>query len=855
MKVSHKGSKHSHFNETQFLHGLKHYLPTQGPLKDFVHHNPLHAFEHMKFYDAIFYVSHIFGYRVTFTLTEYRNLYTIKRISPDVLRWVICERYGSRAYARWYDRMLNKTYDWSIEPRIGELRNEWKRFYDIDLDNAVQPLLFRIICSYLDQGIAVTPFPYEDKGLLHAIRKLEQQSAVSFFKTERARTLLKDTTITLTDLLTILVGKESYFESYMYDQQFAHPGWSGMVSVVEDHPDTLLYAKKITLRDMIHLELLFEIDALTYRYNTSWKPLGEVATLRRDDVFREAKLSELQEVLCIWHDAFEWSYYDTALRGLTTVLESPSLECISPQTSFQAVFCIDEREYSLRTYVEQVEPRCETIGAPGFFGVAFYFQPHQAKFYDKLAPASIQPKHLIREKATDHPHAPGKEVMFTKESHTLVRGYIYSYLLGIPALWKLCMSLFFPAMSPSIADSFSHMNAEAELTIRATGETDDRLLGLQVGFTPIEMADRIEGLLRAMGLTKDFAPLVYIIGHGSSSANNPHHGAHDCGACSGRPGLVNARVFAYMANDVQVRKILRSRKLDIPEGTQFLAGHHDTASDEIRFFDEDQLSDENSKRHGKNIQTFEKALDFNAKERSRRFVAINTKGHHKTIRADIKKRAVSYFEPRPELGHGTNAVCVVGRRNLTKRLFLDRRAFLQSYDYTQDPDGSILLQVITPLPMVCGGINLEYFFSRMDNYAVGAGTKLPHNVMGLIGVANSSDGDLRLGLPLQMIEVHDPVRLLMVIEHRPEVILATISKNPALYQWFINDWIHLIALDPEKKVLYRFTNGSFVQYIPRTEKIPEVKNISEIVEESRLMETNHILDATGEHIPVHVLKQ
>lgn len=841
------------FDETHLLHVLKHYLPTQGPLKDFIHHNPLHSFEQMKFYEAIFRASNIFGYRVTFTLTEYRNLYKIKRITPEVLRRVICDRFGSHTYKQWYDKMLNKTYDWSIEPRMGRLRNEWKRFYDIDLNNAVQPLLFRIICSYLDQGIAVSPFPYEDKGLLHALRNLEEHGMVSFFKTDRARALLSDTSVTITDLLAILVGNTSYFASYVYDQQFAHPGWSGMVSTIEDRPETLLYAKKITLKDMVHLELLFEIDALMYRFGTSWKPLGQMTTLVLDDMFRETQYTELQEVLSVWHDAFEWSYYDTVLRGLTMALESPVLDRGSSPKHFQAVLCIDEREYSFRTYVEQIEPNCETFGAPGFFGVAFYFHPAHAKFYDKLAPASMSPTHLIREKECNYPHMHGKEIMFTKESHTLVRGYILSYLLGFQAFGKLFMNLFFPAMSPAIADSFSHMNASADLTILATGEWDNEH-DLQIGFTPAEMADRVEGTLRAIGLTTDFAPLVYIIGHGSSSANNPHHGAHDCGACSGRPGLVNARVFASMANYKSVREILQSRMISIPEDTQFLAGHHDTASDEMRFFDDDLLSKENTKHHQENIRKFEAALDFNAKERSRRFVSINTRAHHKTIRADIKKRAVSYFEPRPELGHGTNAMCVVGRRDLTKRLFLDRRAFLQSYDYAQDPDGSVLLKVITPLPMVCGGINLEYFFSRMDNSVVGAGTKLPHNVMGLIGVANSSDGDLRLGLPLQMIEVHDPVRLLMVIEHRPKVILATISNNPALYNWFINDWIHLIGVDPEQKTLYRFANGGFTPYFPLAGRVPEVADISEIVEESALMETNHILDATGEHIPVHLLK-
>lgn len=833
------------------VHQLKHYLPTQGPLKDFVHHNPLHVFEAEKFYDGIFRASQIFGYQVTFTLTDYRNLYKAKRITPGILVRAIQERKGNKELAVWADKVLYKSYDWSIEPRVGLLRNEWKKFYDIDLDNAVQPLLFRIIGSYLDQGIAIETFPFEDKGLLHAIRNLERHSFIGFFKTKQARDLLFDASVTIPDLLALLVGKKEYFAQYLYDQQFAHRGWSGMVATIEDRPETLLYPKKITLKDMIHLELLFEIDALYDRFGTLWKPLGQMTTRAPVDVFANPKITEIHEVLCIWQDAFEWSYYDTVLGGLATAIKTVPKPADTAARNYQAILCIDERECSLRTYMEQVDPSGETFGAPGFFGVAFYFQPAGAKFYDKLAPAPATPVHLILEKEPAHAHTPGKEIMFAKQSHTLVRGYLYTYLLGLPAFGKLLANLFSPRMSPAIADSFSHMNPNSELTIRYTGK---HKYGLQVGFTVKEMADRVEKLLQNIGLTKDFAPLVYLIGHGSSSANNPHHGAHDCGACSGRPGQVNARVFAAMANDPEVRKLLKSRGILIPDETQFVSAHHDTASDEMGYFDLHNLSPANAMLHQKNVRNFEAALDRNAKERSRRFMSINTKGNSKKIRADIKKRSVSFFEPRPELGHGTNALCVVGRRELTESLFLDRRAFLQSYDYRQDPKGIILFDVLSPLAMVCGGINLEYYFSRIDNATLGAGTKLPHNVMGLIGVANSSDGDLRGGLPLQMIEVHDPIRLLMIVEHDPEVIRKTISKNPDLYHWFSNEWIHLIAVDPKRKSLSRFISGAFKPYSPLVEDVPVAANIEEIIEASELMETNHILDATREHIPVHILK-
>jgi uncharacterized protein len=842
------------FDEQELLHNLKHYLPSQGPLKDFVHHNTLHAFQDMKFYDAIRTASAIFGFKTTFSLAEYRGLYDIQRITPDILDRVIEEQKGKRHLAAWLDKCLRTPYDETVEARVGLLRNEWSRLYPIDLDNAVQPLLFRIVGSYLDQGISLTPFPYEDKGLLYAVRQLEKQSAVSFFRTKRAQKLLANDACAITDLLTILVGndQQAYYDQYIYDQQFAHRGWSGIVSTLEDNPDALLYAKNVSLKEMVILELLLEIDALTDRLGENWAPLGD-STSRpfMDDMFTEQPSSELSEVLKLWQDAFEWSYYDTVLSGIT--VSASTKDVSDKQKNFQAIFCIDDREYSLRTHVERVDPQAETLGAPGFFGVEFYFHPAGARFYDKLCPAPVTPSYLIKEVPHTSSHTPGREIIYTKHSHRLARGYVSSLLLGVPALGKLVVNLVNPTMSPAIADAFAHMDASADLTIVHDGTFDEEK-GLQIGFTVEEMASRVESLLRNIGLTKNMANIVYVIGHGSSSANNPHHGAHDCGACSGRPGLVNARVFAYMANYEPVRVLLKKRKLVIPQQTQFVGALHDTASDEIMYYDESVLVGANKTLHKKNKQKFESALDLNAKERSRRFMSISTKQKIKKIRRDIKKRSVSFFEPRPELGHGTNALCIVGRRSLTKKLFFDRRAFLNSYDYTTDPDGKLLLNVLMPLGTVCGGINLEYYFSRMDNYKLGAGTKLPHNVMGLVGVVNSSDGDLRSGLPLQMVEVHDPVRLLMVVEHKPDVIKKVVASNDSLYEWFANDWIHLVAFDPQTKKTYSFKDGDFVSYKPLATNLPTMDNMSNTFETTAKMKTNHLFDATQENLKVHIIK-
>jgi uncharacterized protein YbcC (UPF0753/DUF2309 family) len=151
---------------------------------------------------------------------------------------------------------------------------------------------------------------------------------------------------------------------------------------------------------------------------------------------------------------------------------------------------------------------------------------------------------------------------------------------------------------------------------------------------------------------------------------------------------------------------------------------------------------------------------------------------------------------------------------------------MNSYDYTIDRDGSLLFNIMKPLGPVCGGINLEYFFSRVDNQKLGAGTKLPHNVMGLFGVANGIDGDLRPGLPSQMIEVHDPVRLLIIVEHFPEVVLKTIQRAPETYEWFINEWVHLVAINPETQELSSFKDGAFTTYHPLTQNIETLSDVT-----------------------------
>jgi uncharacterized protein YbcC (UPF0753/DUF2309 family) len=823
----------SNFDEHKVIHELKHFLPAQAPLMDFVHHNTLHAFQNLSFHEALATAHVKLGYQVYFPLETFRSLFEEGRISEAILERTLAEKKGD--VETWKGKLLYGAYSTIETGRVGALRGSWKSTYGIDLDSLVHPTLFRVIGSFLDQGISIWNFPLEGKSFLEAIRSVEKNSFTSLFYQKETRILLQDPNLSISTLLEKLVGdKDSLFEQYLYDQQFSHQGWSGMVSTVEDLPQSLLDTRIIKLEDFILFELLLEFDALNYKLGQSWAPVGNFVTDEIIPLHDPMAYSEKMDVLSLWQEAFEWSYYDQVLKGL----QMEKIDSIKPhQKSFQAMFCIDDRECSFRRHLENLDPACETFGTPGFFSVEFFYQPVGGKFYTKLCPAPVTPKYLIKEEGSEKKL--GTDVHFSKHSHNFYTGWLFSQTIGFWSAAKLFVSLFKPSMSPATASSLKHVDKFS--TIRVDYQAMEN--GLQIGFQIEEMAVRVESLLKSIGLVENFAPIVYVIGHGASSVNNPHYAAYDCGACSGRAGSVNARVISQMANKPEVRAILREKGIHIPESTVFVGGLRDTTRDDVVFYDEEISYADYKIMHADHVKLFAKALDNNAKERSRRFESIDTSAKASEIHEKIRTRSVSIFEPRPELNHATNALCIVGRRELSKGVFLDRRSFLNSFDYRVDPDGTFLFNILKAAAPVCGGINLEYYFSRVDGEKLGAGTKLPHNVMGLFGVANGIDGDLRPGLPAQMTEVHDPVRLLLIVEHFPEVVLKTIQKAEETYEWFINDWVKLVSIHPENKELQVFEGGNFRPFEPLTKDIQEIDQL------------DTLLASSQENFPVYLIQQ
>ncbi len=917
------------------LDHASHYLPAQGPIGVFIHHNTLHAFQHEPFEKAVLDAAQIFKTEPYMSEEAYQNerqrgrildqdidaavkneadaeiipgrltrrqlrrallIPGVRRVNGRNIAWHVEEGEMLQAFRTDLDPLAARALAtdtpqalWEVcsrrykpqpapvLPRPKRPREAVLASRGVDLDHIVHPPLIRLTGAYLDQGIAYWPMPLREHGLLKAARQIialpfsvypaHLSRIGQVFADQEKRGLGADAVVN--EMLVKLGVPESEWQDYIIAELLPLAGWAGLVHCLEKDPSLAPHDRvRCSLMEFLALRLTYTAVALesVMGDTTSWRRL-KAPVVSSDPLTHQARLYDAAQLLglpskdlqalpegvfthlceeleaCnelerrrLLHIAYERRHERQILIPLAKHRALPRIGPESCRLAAQVMFCIDEREESIRRALEEIDPSIETHGAAGFFGCAIDYTGIDDARGVALCPVVVKPAHEVREKpmeghsATDAKRQSLRRVWAKVVRHgyissrTLVRGSFSTAFLGFFSLFPLALRVLSPLSYARLMGKLNELflpEPRTELSfMRDDATSKDATSGLLLGFSTQEKADRVASVLGPAGLYKGHARLVVVLGHGSTSLNNPFESAYCCGACGGRSGGPNARVFAAMANRPEVRLALKERGICIPDDTWFVGGYHDTCNDNIDLYDLDFVPSSHVQDLNRVRDQLDQARAMSAHERTRRFEAADSGQDAAVGLRHVQERSQHLGEPRPEYGHCTNAVSVVGRRSSTKGLFLDRRSFLVSYDAACDPQNKSLAALLGAVIPVCAGISLEYYFSTVDNEGYGCGTKLPHNITGLLGVMNGFQGDLRTGLPLQTVEIHEPMRILFVVETTPERVMSTILANPLLKEFLVNRWIRLATMDPEDGHIEIYRDGVFEKLQGDEEPLP-----------------------------------
>jgi uncharacterized protein YbcC (UPF0753/DUF2309 family) len=398
-----------------------------------------------------------------------------------------------------------------------------------------------------------------------------------------------------------------------------------------------------------------------------------------------------------------------------------------------------------------------------------------------------------------------------------MRQSILKSTLALPMMLPLGFSellgrSFFPAKYQQLSNKLSQ-TLDAPVTTRINVDAKKVLENPsgehnQIGLSMDEKVEKVAAYLKLTGFTSGFSRLVVLMAHSAKQINNPHILAYGCGACSGRFGGPNARVFVNIANDIKIRKLLaKKHQINIPEDSWFVAAEHDTTGDLIEWFDTDLIPE----THKNAFQQFKEyviqASWLSAQERCKRFASAPKSISAKQAAVHVRARAASPDQPRAELGHQGCAVAFIGRRSMHQGVFWDRRPFMVSYDPYNDPNGDTLQAQLLGNGVVGVGIAMDYYFSRIQNGYLGSGNKATHNIAGNFGVMDGTSSDLLTGLARQMTELHEPMRLIVIVETTLETIGAIYDRQADIRGLIDNEWIILAVKNPDTAEMHEISKN------------------------------------------------
>ena len=729
----------------------------------------------------------------------------------------------------------------------------WEKYHNENTALSTQPFIIRLISSYLDQGQGFWSNPFADTGFwsFFAYDLASTKAYMSGWQKVLAAKVEAFGGTNTEEIIQIELRKmgipETQWSGFILDLLFDLKGWAGMVNKLELEPwQATVKAPKIKLVDYIAALLLIEssldeyhsglhsidlsmlrgrtekielksyqLALALYQISTSFKlPERWMQRLSQDEVLSiidELDGAEHVHKIRLWHEAYEHHFYKDALSAIVghAQVKRPAA---TPYAS--VLFCVDDREESIRRQLEEADPELETFGVVGFFGIDMKFAGLKSERLIAQCPPVISPSKIVKEVPKTQEDARlferfnkifgGGGLSVYYQSRTLFRGFFATLIFGTASIIPMFLQVFFPAAATRLRKKTRDLINPEPKTFISIDKTDHTH-----GYSKEEMSQIVGGILPMCGVKPPYSPVIAMMGHGASSTNNPFKQAYGCGACGGNAGVPNSRAFAKMANDPEVRSLLRARGIDLPASTVFVSGYHDTTSDEVTFFETEEIPASHLEHFFRLRTSVNKARRLNAFERCQRFSSFKPGGTPDDALEHVKNRAEDLAQPRPEYGHCRTALAIVGKRDFTKGLFLNRRPFLISYDWETDPDGKLLFQAVIGAVPVSVNINMDYYFSCVDNENFGCGSKLPLNLTSLLGVMTGSQSDLRIGLARQMVEIHEPIRSMTVLTAPLERVIQVFDSHPRLKNILYNHWARVVVFDPVVGQWFIFHQSAF----------------------------------------------
>ncbi|MFC7204190.1 DUF2309 domain-containing protein [Haloferax namakaokahaiae] len=754
------------------------------PLHSFVTANPLSGFEDRPFHEAVEQAESLFGGRGYPSAELFRAAFEAGQIDPETLR----------------SELAAHGYDEDPETLLAKMESEFEATSpgtdETTPQDEVDEFLTKWLAAFLDEGHASWSMPNREQGFYAAFRSVARHDGSLPNRTALAAYPDDPTEAIESVLADVPESKWTPLFEYHLSRL---PGWTGLIKQRAATERDWETASPITLTEYLAARLV-----LTAHLGESLEPPSEWTAAST----RDSRSNDGVPLAECWLRAWEATYREQLVETVSETTRSAPTLGDGGRPDAQLVFCIDTRSEIIRRHIEATGAY-ETYGYAGFFGIPMRYQGYDADVAVDACPPILDAEHFVADQpVAEHGHDHDQYDTWAEttsaakkalKSLTSNAATVFSFVETTGSAYGAALTArtLLPSRVYDLLDAAdervpSHADfCEPGLDYDPHGES-----ALPHGLSTAEKVEYAETAFDLMGWD-EFARVVAFVGHASQTSNNPFESSLDCGACAGNPGGPSARVLATICNDEEVKSALRDRGFDIPADTVFVAGEHNTTTDEVTLFTADVPAS-----HERDVEQLRADLET-AKEGATA-ERTDSMGASSPGARDAERRAADWAETRPEWGLAGNAGFVVGPRSLTQDVNLDGRSFLHSYDWEKDDSGEALAAIVGGPLVVTQWINSQYYFSTVDNAVYGSGSKVTQNPVGNVGVYQGNGGDLMTGLPLQSlmasddVPYHQPLRLSTVIHAPVERVTDSLEANADAARLLDNGWLSLTVVDPTR---------------------------------------------------------